>query len=383
MIALLISFGSYDVSAQDDVYVNEAAPANYDANLRPGSKAVGDFRGRLEEITIISKSGGVYTANLGDGTDNVYQFRTNAVYPYFEIRQFGEIIDYGSDLLEAYLPCYAKKHNLELGKVTGDAFRPPYFGDLNEMKTILQTHQTKLAEIEKRLKTLAARPDTFLDYQNNPAIWEDIAVNRAAYLQCALDERQTEDIVDSPWLRAHRDGIKKVLGYVQTWKPGSRDSLGSESEYAFYAVSPKMRAEWLREKNALAFDGEIEKLLKPLADALNEKLPNYFPKDERFAFRNAAEEAMMKTVLTNPARSKIFKIGLMQGAWRTDQGIIGIPNARFKNGMIYRRDTSADHPYCYATYVNIVQDYAGGGRYAPSRAVYVQDELVACPAGTK
>lgn len=376
----LITLWTNSVPAQNEAYENKAAPANYDANLKAGSKAVAVLLGDLEEISIVSKSGGVYKTLL---EDRDYDFRANSVYPYFDIQAFGEITNYGYGLLEAYLPCYAKKHNRELSNVTGDGFRPPYFSDLNDMKTTLQAGQTKLVEIETRLKSLSARPDTFLPFENNPAVWEDIAVNRANYLKCALGERQTEDIVDSPWLKAHRDGIKKVMGYVENWKAGSRDALGSESEYAFYAVSPKMRAAWLKEKNALAFEGEIEKLLKPLSDALAEKVPNYFPQPERFAFSNAGEEAMMKSVLTNLARYKVFKIGLMQSSWRTDPGVLGIPNARFKNGMIYRRDTQADHPYCYATYVNIVQDYGGGGTYAASRAVFVQDELVACPAGTK
>lgn len=73
----------------------------------------------------------------------------------------------------------------------------------------------------------------------------------------------------------------------------------------------------------------------------------------------------------------------MQNIWRIDANSLGIPNARYKNGLIYLPDTNADHPYCYATRVNIIQDYAGGGRYAASRSKLVMDELVACPAGAK
>lgn len=383
IIALFISFGSLTIAAQDDVNENKNAPANYDANLKPGDKAVGVMFGHLEAVRIVSKSGGVYKATRDDGTDNEYLFRANAVYPYFDLYQFGEITESTRDVIAPYLGCYAEKRGADLETLKGNGFNPPYFSDVSELKKDLESNQSKLAEIEQKMKALAARPDTFLNYKENPAVWYEIASKRAEYLPCAVGFRQKEDIADSPQLKAHRDGIKKVLGYVNNWKTGSRDSMGTESEYAFYAVSPRMRAEWLKKTNAMAFEEEIEKYLKPLADALNEKLPNYFPKDERFAFHNAAEEAMMKTVLPNAARNKILKMGLMQATWRTDSGVLGIPNARFKNGMIYRRDSQADHPYCYATYVNIVQDYAGGGRYAASRAVFVQDELVACPAGVK
>lgn len=379
-VFVLTAFVSLTVAAQDEIKENQNAPANYDANLKSGDKAVGVMFGRLEAINIVSKSGGVYKATLDDGTDNEYLFRSNAVYPYFDLSQFGEITESRRDFIMPYLGCYAEKRGANLETLKGDGFNPPYFSDVSELKKDLENNQTKLAEIEQKLKTLAARPDTFLSYDQNPAVWFEIVSKRAEYLPCAVGERQKEDIVDSPWLKAHRDGIKKVLVSVGNWKTGSRDSLGSSSEYAFYAVSPKMRADWLKEKNALAFEGEIEKLLKPLADALAEKLPNYFPDAAKYSVRSAAEEALMKRVLPNPAQNKIFATGLAQTAWQIDKGALGIPQARYKNGLIYRRAASADHPYCYATYVNVIQNYAGGGTYAASRSEIIREELVACPA---
>lgn len=176
--------------------------------------------------------------------------------------------------------------------------------------------------------------------------------------------------------------MKKALGAVKNYRAGSGGSMGS-SEYTFYAVSPKMRADWLKEKNALDFKDEIDKILKPLADALAEKLPTYFPNTKKYALRNAAEETLMKSVLLNPARQKIFDIGLAQSAWKIEKGTLGIPQARYKNGLIYRRDTQNDYPYCYATYVNVIQNYAGGGTYAASRSGIIREELVACPAGVQ
>ena len=302
LTAAFLIFGATVARAQDDVNGNANAPANYDANLRAGARAVAKLSD-LETITVVSKSGGVYRAKLDDGTDNVYLFRANAVYPYFDLQEFGNIISGKEDLIAPYLECYAKKRGADFEKLKSDGFRPPYFGDANEMKTELQSGQAKLAQIEAALKTLAARPDTFLDYTQNPAVWSDIAANRAEYLPCALGDRRTEDIKDSPWLRAHRDGVKKVLSAVENYRAGSGDSMNSGSEYAFYAISLKMRADWLKEKNALDFKDEIDKLLKPLAAALAEKLPTYFPNAEKYAIRNPAEEALMKRVLTNPARS--------------------------------------------------------------------------------
>ena len=381
--SILISIGATAVSAQDEAYSNENAPAGYDANLKAGDKAVGALNGDLETINIVSKSGGVYKTMMDDGRSNEYLFRANAVYPYFDIREFQKIIYGSEDLITPYLECYAKKRGVNFETVKGDGFRPPDFLNANAMKTELQNGQAKLAGIVARLNNLSARPDTFLDYRQNPALWYEIASKRAEYLPCALGERQTRDVKESPWLRAHRDDIAKVLKAVNEYDPATTNSMESDRDVALYAVSLKARNEWLKEKNALAFKDEIDKLLQPLAEALAKKLPTFFPKMEKYAVRNPAEEARMKQVLTNPARYKIFKIGLMQSAWQIDKGVLGIPNARYKNGLIYLRDTQADHPYCYATYVNVIQDYAGGGTYAASRSKLVLDELVGCPANVK
>jgi len=87
----------------------------------------------------------------------------------------------------------------------------------------------------------------------------------------------------------------------------------------------------------------------------------------------------MKGVLTRPADYKIFSVGLLGSSWAIDKNSLGIPTARFKNGAIYLKDLTQDHPYCYLTYVNIIQDYAGGGTYGASYTVYVRDKLVGCP----
>lgn len=376
----VLSFYSAIVLGQDDIYSNEEAPANYDANLRQGDKAVGASNGDLETLNILSKSNGVYKATMS-GRDNEYYYRANSVYPYFDIQQFGRIIEGKNDLITPYLECYAKKRNLDFEKVTGNAFHTPDYSNVSEMKDALQKNQAQLAQLQTQLNTLAARPDTFLAFEKNPAVWYEIAAKRAEYLPCVLGEKEAADVRDSPWLRAHRDGIKKVLDAIERYRAGSGDSMMSSSEYAFYAVSPKMRADWLKEKNALNFSDAVDQMLKPLATALTEKLPTYLPSTEKYAVRNQAEEALLKRVLPNPTRQKIFKIGLAQTTWQIDKGSFGIPQARYKNGLIYRRDLQADHPYCYATYVNVIQNYAGGGTYAASRSEIIREELVACPAG--
>ena len=89
----------------------------------------------------------------------------------------------------------------------------------------------------------------------------------------------------------------------------------------------------------------------------------------------------MKGVLTRIADYKIYSIGLQQGNWLIDKNDYGLPTSRYKRGVIWLRDAKSDHPYCYATYINIKQDYAGGGTYGASYARFIEDEMVGCPAG--
>jgi hypothetical protein len=90
---------------------------------------------------------------------------------------------------------------------------------------------------------------------------------------------------------------------------------------------------------------------------------------------------MMKGTLRNLSTLKIHKIGLFHGNWQISKDDYGLPNARYKQGYIWVRDTTDDHPYCHLYQVNIIQDYAGGGTYAASYARFLDDTLFGCPAG--
>lgn len=385
VLAIAIALGSVVVSAQGDfsseyINSNSNAPANYDANLKKGDRAVaatGDSY--LEVVRIVAKSGGIYKTTNEEGSEGY--FKANSVYPYFDLKAFEQIVGTSENLLSRYLECYAKKHNLDFEKLQGSNYGRPFEVNAAELKSELDAEQTKLAQMETRLRQFTPRPETFMPPNSNPALWYEIASQRAEYIQCAVGERKVRDVKDSPWLMAYRLDTEKSLKAVNAYEPGSGDSMQSGMDVAFYAVSLKMRNAWLKEKNALDFKDEIDKVLKPLAEALAKKLPTYFPKTSTYAVRNAADESLMKRVLPNTAQQKIFAIGFAQSAWQIDKGTLGIPQARYKNGLIYRRDSNADHPYCYVTYVNIIQNYAGGGTYAASRSEIIREELVACPAG--
>ena len=385
-LSILFASGSIIITAQDEIKVNANAPADYDANLAPGTMAVAIWSLSIETVQIVSKSGGVYTVKEQSSPNkNVLYIKANSVYPYFNWLNLMGLVDEYSRAISPCVSWYSAKTNIpeEVFSGTGTGF---YIGHSNakELKERLEESLPRLAELESRLASeVEAFPETYTQYRYNPALVKAVAVGRSECSQWVLDKKNSLKFEESTWLMAHRDGIAKTLKAVNDYDPATMTSMNSDSEYALYAVSPKARTKWLTDTKALDFKEPVDKLLAPLEKALAGKLPTYFSSMDKYSLGTAADFALLKRALTSPARYKIFKTGLMQNSWQIVTNSLGIPTSRYKNGVIYLRDTNADHPYCHATYVNIIQDYAGGGRYAASRSRLVGDELVGCPAGTK
>ncbi|MCY7345337.1 MAG: hypothetical protein LH614_03880 [Pyrinomonadaceae bacterium] len=381
LIFLIFSFAA--PAQEEEVKINPNAPADYDANLKPGEMAVGIYSGSPETVKIVSKSGGVYKVKeQSSPNQNVLYFKANSVYPYFDWRKVMSLVNEYRYALEPYVESYVAKHNLSKEAIKGDGFQFN-IGHSNaaDLKKNLERGLGRLAELEGRLTEIQAFPQTFAQFEYNPALVREIAVSRNEYFQMLVGQKKSLRFEESVWLMAHRDGIQKALKNVNDYDPATKTTMGTNSEYALYAVSPKARTKWLTDTKTLEFKEPVDALLAPLAEALAKKLPGYLPPLKDYSLRSPGEEAMMKQTLGSLARCKIFASGMMPGGWKIETNSLGIPMSRYKHGMIYLRDTQADHPYCHATYVNIIQKYAGGGTYAASRASIVSDTLVGCPAG--
>jgi hypothetical protein len=48
---------------------------------------------------------------------------------------------------------------------------------------------------------------------------------------------------------------------------------------------------------------------------------------------------------------------------------------------VWARYPSRDDGFCRLIFVNIVQDYAGGGTYGDSYGNFIKSEYAGCPAG--
>lgn len=289
-------------------------------------------------------------------------------------------------LLDPYLECYAKKHNLELMKVTDGAFRPRGFEDSKEMKRTLMEEQPQLQEIGRQMKSqLTSRPNTGKTYHYNPGIWEEIIDNLAEYMPCAIGGEQSRRTSEDVYMKMYLEDIKKMQKEVNEYDPAERNYLVSVStkDYLLYAVSKRERAKWLADSED--FKPTLDPLLDALAASAAEKLPLYKPNADRFKFRDAAAEKQLMGIFKNSATVKIHRTGVESAGWDIQKDQYGLlPSYRYKDANIYYRDSSDDHPFCRVATARVKQDYAGGGRYNP--AAYrssARFSIVGCPAGTK
>ena len=195
--------------------------------------------------------------------------------------------------------------------------------------------------------------------------------------------------VASPAYLSHRDTVNEVLKQVRAYKPGSGGRIvsGSGYEYDWFnaSISSKLRAEKMKSWTNLQpqyrrwFDAKLDEIGK----IATEKLSSYLPAANAFPVRNPAEERLMKGALSEMQGVTVHRIGLQSATWTIDKNELGIPKNRFKYGAVYGKNPNADDPFCEVWYVNIIQDYAGGGTWGSSYARWVKSETFGCPQITK
>jgi hypothetical protein len=177
--------------------------------------------------------------------------------------------------------------------------------------------------------------------------------------------------------------LTTTIQSVKDYKPGDLLMVtGGEAPWLLRAISKKEYQKWETESikdwsayapvNKQKFD-EAFKELNALA-ATN--VPRFKPNASNFSQHNAEEEALMKKQVPNVT---IYKIGLAQATWEIQKNELDVIEKRFKTGYCWAKDPSDDIPYCVLYQVNIIQEYAGGGKYGPSKAVLLGKWVVGCP----
>ena len=184
--------------------------------------------------------------------------------------------------------------------------------------------------------------------------------------------------IDKARIEHFSENIKTTITQAREYPVGRnwfvRDFNDSRNEYLWAAISPSKKKEF---SNRL---GNLYPCVEPLIDELSAiaktNLPTFKPTG--FTLRNAAEEALMRGQVNDLSKAKVMKIGLGSTTWNIEKNAIGIPTRRYKHGLIWANYPGYDDGYCRIIWVNILQDYAGGGTWGSSYGMFIKSEPAGC-----
>lgn len=295
---------------------------------------------------------------------------------------------YKDFFISPYLYYYAQKHQLNPEQVGYFHGRNISF-DSYETKNMLAEELPKLAEMEREFKQkFPDRPNTGKKYEENPAIWDDILTHREAYFNLLVaDLPQPGDCdnlsaIDKARIASIKEDMQTTLEQAKSFTAGRgwyvEDFNDRRNEYLQAAISPSGRDEFKKKWGHLF--PCLEGLLNEIGTAAQKTLPLYRPVG--YTVRNAAEEKLLRSAVTDLYQAKELGIGLLEAGWLIQKDDLEIPKYRYKHGMIYVQypKSSTDDGYCRIIYVNIIQDYAGGGSYGTSYASFIKSQPAGYPA---
>jgi hypothetical protein len=193
-----------------------------------------------------------------------------------------------------------------------------------------------------------------------------------------------KDCSSDPVTGVHLADLEKTRKEAEEFRPGLRDYYVSELSdrknlYLEAALSPSRRKEWLGR-----WPEDFVKCLEPALDGLaavaRKTLPGYTG-PAGYTLGTPAEKKALLSAVNDIAQAKVLKVGIKQANWLIDKNSIGIPTARYKHGVIWAQYPNSDDGFCRIFWVNIKQDYAGGGTYGASYGYFVSRAFAGCPAG--
>jgi hypothetical protein len=187
---------------------------------------------------------------------------------------------------------------------------------------------------------------------------------------------------DDAFFQVHNENIQKTIDQAKSFTPGRdyyvQDFNDDENVYLKAALSEKKRASWEERWEDDAMKKCINDRLDELAAVAEKTIGGYKPVG--YTFGTPAEKNILKSGVTDLAQATaVYNVGLKSANWTIVKDEYNLPLRRKRFGTVW-----AKYPwnkYCTLVYVNLVQEYAGGGTYNSSEAQFVSWEFAGCPAG--
>ncbi len=187
----------------------------------------------------------------------------------------------------------------------------------------------------------------------------------------------------SAFFSVHYGDAYKTLREAEEYKPQLRTYYVRElsdrrNEYLLAGISANERKEWLSSHRIAEKD---QPCLVPLFDALGaaakRTLPKYRPRG--YTHHESGEDDLIRAAVKEELPdAEVLGVGVKSPSWDIEKHSNGVPSSRYKYGMAWVKSPKFDDGYCRIVYVNIVQDYSGGGSYAESKANFISLEPAGC-----
>jgi hypothetical protein len=175
--------------------------------------------------------------------------------------------------------------------------------------------------------------------------------------------------------------IQKTVEDVKSFSPGRdyfvRDFNDDENKYLKMALSTSERADYEKGWSEDATKRCVNDRLDELAVLAAKAIGGYKPTS--YTLGTLAEKNILKSGVTDLNQAAVLGVGLKSPNWIIVKDDYGLPQHRKRFGMVW-----AKYPgdkYCKIIYVNLFQDYSGGGTYNASEAQFISWEYAGCPAG--
>jgi hypothetical protein len=365
-----------------------AGNSTYDYNLKTNDTvSVLDGAGAFKTMKVYEKKNNLYKVARLDISDwevkndrSAFKwYKCNSVYPYFDMNDFQSKTSPYKNTIASLLNCLSQAKNIPLTSLTGVSKWPTYYvKDENEYNAM----KADLDNCVKVLKTFKHLPNTFMGYDNNPAIWVAVVNDGITYLDC-LKAVGNPDIIRT---------VNNILSEIAVAKTNAQNFNGGDDglyncsgcyQYYFNAVSANERKDWFDRMTGFNSDVESVKKINAAFDDLKTvcaskisllKIPTW-----HWTYSASGLETVMKNHLKNSSSLTIHKIGCGDADWQIEKNALGVPLYRYKRTYMWIKNPTSDHPYCKSLTYVIKQDYSGGGAYGGSTVSEYYEQICGCP----
>ena len=185
----------------------------------------------------------------------------------------------------------------------------------------------------------------------------------------------------SPFYSVHYGDALKTLRDAESYKATDRkyyvrELSDNRNEYFEAGISPKLREEWFTDHRIAKKDRHcMTGIFDALGNAAKRTLPKYRPRGYTHHDDNSLIKDVVKQKIPD---AQILELGVSSPIWEIEKLRNGLPRVRYKYGMAWVKSASADDGYCRIVFVNVQQDYSGGGTFGESRGNYIKTEPAGC-----